>query len=122
MQGSQGGQCDYYQAPTIKPSHHKKKSSLLNFVEGPYGQAKNNLLENSAVTFQYYNSSKFASNQTIKDVSKAVPNNCFYMTKTTSQSNYNSKESGQYKHTRVQDLILQEEDLDDPYSQEVIQE
>jgi hypothetical protein len=72
------------------------------------------------VTFQYYNSSKFASNQTVKDVSKAVANNCFYNTKTTNQShsNYNSKESGQYKHTRVQDLILDE----DAESQEVIQE
>jgi hypothetical protein len=106
MQGSQGGQCDYYQAPTMRPSHHKKKSSLLNFIEGPYGPTKNNnLLENSAVTFQYYNSSKFASNQTVKDMSKAVPSNCFYMTKTTNQSNpasnYNSKESVSYKHTRV---------------------
>ena len=125
IQGSQGGQCEYYQVPVIIPSHHKKKSSLLNLVEGPYNP-KNNPLENSAVTFQYYNSNKFASNQTVKDVNKAQAANCFYNTKTTNQSNpsnYNSKESAaQYKHTRVQDLILNDDDLEDLYEQEVIQE
>jgi hypothetical protein len=91
----------------------------MNFVDGgPYQCFDHNkhLLENSVVTFQYYNSSKFASNQTNKEMSKNQQpvQNCFYMTKTTNQeslqsksvanSNYNSKESYSHSHGAAQQI------------------
>lgn len=130
---------DVYYAIKANPSHTKNKSSLMNFVD-PYQcyDHQRHQLENSAVTFQYYNSSKFASNQTNKELSKGQQNvqNCFYMTKTTNQeslqsksvanSNYNSKESHnqpmtacppqpekQFRHARVQDIVMNEEELKD---------
>jgi hypothetical protein len=55
--------------------------------------AHKNMLENSCVTFQYYNSSKFASNSTVSvnnDRNNMNVNNCFYLTKTTNKTNQTS--------------------------------
>jgi hypothetical protein len=52
-----------------------------------------NTLENSCVTFQYYNSSKFASNSTVSinnDRNNMNMNNYFYLTKTTNKTNQTS--------------------------------
>ena len=52
-----------------------------------------NMLENSCVTFQYYNSSKFASNSTVSinnDRNNINAHNCFYLTKTTNKTNQTS--------------------------------
>ena len=51
------------------------------------------LLENSCVTFQYYNSNQFASNSTNMDGGRqSNAYNCFYITKTT--NNMDSKDGG----------------------------
>lgn len=100
--------------------HKTKKSSLggnidqHSFAKGSiHPQQQTALLENSAVTFQYYNSSKFASNSTSKEQIIKGNHNCFYMTNTTESmenvsSHYNSKESfasrgekKQFQHKRV---------------------
>ena len=70
-----------------------------SFAKGSlHPQQQAALLESSAVTFQYYNSSKFASNSTSKEQIIKGAHNCFYMTNTTESaenmsSHYNSKES-----------------------------
>ena len=106
-------------------THKNNKSSFGgNFENGSIMKLKQPLQENSVVTFQYYNSSKFASNSTNKDL-KTVPQNCFYMTEYNSQ-NYDSKESSKMsagnfppsqmlvgQHKKVADLINLGEDTSD---------
>lgn len=60
---------------------------------------KQGLLENSCVTFQYYNSSKFASNSTNKEqlANQQNAQNYFYMTKTTNQTNQDSNTSKEHE-------------------------
>ena len=84
---------DVYAMKQRNESHHQKKSSLLYYVQGDQNNQQQesnarNQLENSCVTFQFYNSYKFASNSTANDQFKQQNGiqNCFYYTRTTNQT------------------------------------
>lgn len=68
-----------------------QKCNICASLQKPTNQVGNSKdhLENSCVTFQYYNSSKFASNSTNQDARANGQNaqNYFYFTKTTNRTN-----------------------------------
>ena len=57
----------YCMVPKHMANKHSSFGGNFDLQKPGHHQTQHALLENSCVTFQYYNSSKFASNSTSKD-------------------------------------------------------